>query len=102
MAIEHVDDADLEYGPTPPGAKYEHTDIDPNVGYKFALWLAVAMVISAGIVYGTFWFFEGRERAANAAAQKYPLAATMPHREPPMPNLQTQPFKDVYTLRQGE
>lgn len=102
MSTEHVHDADLEYGTTPPGAKYEHTDIDPNVGYKFALWLTVAMVISAGIVYGTFWFFEGRERAANAAAQKYPLAATMPHREPPTPNLQTQPFKDVYMLRQGE
>ena len=102
MSTEHVHDADLEYGPTPPGAKYEHTDIDPNVGYKFALWLAVALVISAGIVYGTFWFFEGREQAANAAAQKYPLAASVPHREPPAPNLQTQPFKDVYMLRQGE
>jgi hypothetical protein len=102
MATEHVHDEDLEYGPTPPGAKYEHTDIDVNVGYKFALWLAVAMVISFGIVYGTFWFFEGRERAANTEAQKYPLAASVPHREPPLPNLQTQPFKDVHTLRQGE
>lgn len=102
MSTEHVTDADLEYGPTPPGAKYEHTDIDPNIGYKFATWLFVAMVISAGIVYGTFWFFEGRERAADAATQKYPLAASVPHREPPAPNLQTQPFKDVYMLRQGE
>ena len=25
MSTEH----DLEYGPTPPGAAYEHTDIDP-------------------------------------------------------------------------
>ena len=23
---------DLEYGPTPPGAKHEHTDIDVSVG----------------------------------------------------------------------
>ena len=53
---------DLEYGPTPPGAKHEHTDIDVGVGYKFALWLAVAMLISAGIVYGTFWFFEGQAK----------------------------------------
>jgi hypothetical protein len=109
MSTEHghptslgANDADLEYGPTPPGAKYEHTDIDPNVGYKFALWLAVAMAISIGIVYGTFWFFEGRNKAANAAAQRYPLAASVPQREPPAPNLQTQPFKDVYMLRLGE
>ena len=45
---------DLEYGPTPPGAKHEHTDIDPAIGYKFALWLTVAMVLSVGIVYGAF------------------------------------------------
>ena len=32
-------DADNGYGPTPPGAGYEHTDIDPGVGYRFALWL---------------------------------------------------------------
>ncbi|HEX8031068.1 MAG TPA: hypothetical protein VF491_21520 [Vicinamibacterales bacterium] len=101
MSTEHVSEHDLEYGPNPPGAKYEHTDIDVSVGYKFALWLAVAMLISAGIVYGTFWFFEGRERSANAVAQKYPLAVGQ-HKEPPAPNLQKQPFKDVYELRLGE
>jgi hypothetical protein len=110
MSTEHVTSStslganqhDLEYGPTPPGAKYEHTDIDPNIGYQFALWLTVAMLISFGIVYGTFFFFEGREVKANEAAEKYPLAATVPRRQPPSPNLQTQPFKDVYMLRQGE
>ena len=101
MSTEHVSEHDIEYGPNPPGAQYEHTDIDPAVGYKFALWLAVAMFVSFGIVYGTFWFFEGRERAANRQAEKYPLAAGQ-HKEPPAPNLQKQPFKDVYTLRQGE
>jgi len=98
---EHVSEHDLEYGPNPPGAKYEHTDIDPSVGYKFALWLSVAMLVSFGIVYGAFLFFERQEQAANRAAQKYPLAAGQ-HREPPAPNLQTQPFKDVYMLRQAE
>ena len=101
MSTEHVSEHDLEYGPTPPGAKYEHTDIDVNVGYKFALWLSVAMVISIGIVYGTFWFFEGRERSANRQSEQYPLAAGL-HKEPPTPNLQKQPFKDIYTLRQAE
>ena len=99
---EHVSEHDLEYGPNPPGAKYEHTDIDVNVGYKFALWLSVAMLISIGIVYGTFWFFERQERSANQQAQKYPLAATRPARTAPTPNLQTQPFNDVYKLREAE
>lgn len=103
MSTEHPESSgfDLEYGPTPPGAKYEHTDIDPSVGYKFALWLAVAMVVSFGIVYGTFFFFEGREKAYNEAVQKYPLAVGQT-KEPPAPNLQKQPFKDVYMLRQAE
>ena len=30
MSTEHVSEHDLEYGPTPPGAKHEHTDIDPS------------------------------------------------------------------------
>ena len=112
MSTEHAHDADLEYGPTPPGAKYEHTDIDPAVGYKFALWLTVAMVLSFAIVYGAFWFFERQERAASATAQQFPLAAQprtadddptrRVQRPMPTPALQTQPFMDVFTLRQGE
>lgn len=101
MSTEHVDQHDLEYGPTPPGAQYEHTDIDPAIGYKFALWLSVAMVISFAIVYGVFRFFDGRHHAANAAAQKYPLAAGVT-RQQPTPFLQTQPFKDIYMLRDEE
>ena len=98
---EHVNEHDLEYGPTPAGANYEHTDIDTSVGYKFALWLLVAMLISVAIVYGAFWFFESRTQSADAAAQKYPLAVGQ-ERTPPAPNLQNQPFKDVYLLRKGE
>jgi len=98
---EHVDPHDREYGPTPPGAKHEHTDIDPTIGYKFASWLLVAMLISAGIVYGAFRLFERQERAAGTLAQKYPLAAGV-HKDPPTPNLQNQPFKDIYLLRQEE
>ena len=101
MSTNHVNDADLEYGPTPPGAQYEHTDIDTSIGYKFALWLLVAMVISVAIVYGTFWFFENQMTNADAVAQKYPLAVGQ-SKNPPAPNLQTQPFQDVYRLRKGE
>ncbi len=98
---EHVSDHDLEYGPTPPGAGHEHTDIDTSIGYKFALWLSVAMLIGAGIVYGTLWFFEGRQQASDAVMQKYPLAVSQ-EKAPPAPNLQTQPFKDIYMLRHSE
>ena len=98
MSTEHVND---EYGPTPPGAKYEHTDIDVNVGYKFGLWLAISMFISIGIVTGVFKLFESQGHSANVLAQKYPLAVGQ-HKEPPTPHLQSQPFKDVYTLRQAE
>ena len=101
MSTEHVSEHDLEYGPTPPGAKYEHTDIDVAVGYKFALWLAVAMIISVGIVYGSFVFFERQAKAADVRAEKYPLATSV-HKEPPTPNLQKQPFKDIYELRATE
>ena len=96
-----MNDADLEYGPTPADAAYEHTDIEPSIAGKFAVWLTIAMVISAGIVYGTFWFFEGQEQTAGQASQQFPLAAGQV-REPEGPRLQTQPFKDVYLLRQGE
>lgn len=99
MSTDH--DPDLEYGPTPPGAKYEHTDIDPAIGYKFALWLTASMLVSFAIVYGAFWFFERRATRADEAAQQYPLAADF-ERPRPTPALQTQPFMDVYTLRQGE
>jgi hypothetical protein len=94
-------DADLEYGPTPEDAEYEHTDIDPGIAGKFAMWLAVAMALSGGIVYGTFWLFEDRTQAINQEAQRFPLAAGQV-KEPPLPRLQTQPFKDVWQLKQGQ
>ena len=96
-ASEH----DFEYGPTPPDAQHEHTDIDPSVGYKFAVWLAVAMLLSIAIVYGTFFFFERQQKAADVVAQKYPLSAGL-SKNPPAPNLQNQPFKDLYNLRHSE
>jgi hypothetical protein len=96
-----MSEADLEYGPTPATAEHEHTDIEPAIASKFAIWLAIALVISAALMYGTFWLFEGREQESADAAQRFPLAAGQV-REPPGPRLQNQPFKDVYLLREGE
>ena len=67
-------DADLEYGPTPAGAAYEHTDIAPAVAYSFAIWLGAAMLLSGAIVYGTFWFFERRAVSIDDTVRRYPLA----------------------------
>jgi hypothetical protein len=101
MTQDRVEDYAAEYGPTPPGARHEHTDIDVRAGYQFGLWLVVSMLISAGVVYGSFRFFEGQAQMADSRAQKYPLAIDQ-LREPPLPHLQKQPFKDLYLLRQGE
>jgi hypothetical protein len=94
-------EADLEYGPTPENAEHEHTDIEPGIATKFAVWLGVALVLSAGLMYGTFWFFEGEQSDADRSTQVFPLAAGQV-REPQGPRLQTQPFKDVYGLRGNE
>ena len=91
-------DADLEYGPTPPGAEYEHTDIDPGIGYQFWIWLAVSMAIGAAIVYGTYVYLEYRADARDEAVRRFPLAQGVAQ-VPPAPRLQTQPFKDVLQLK---
>lgn len=91
-------DADQEYGPTPPGAAYEHTDIEPGVGYRFALWLAVAMALSAAFVYGIFVLLGSQAAARDRAARVFPLAEGVAQ-DPPSPRLQTQPFKDVFQLK---
>jgi hypothetical protein len=96
-----MSEADLEYASTPEDAEYEHTDIEPAIAGRFALWLAVAMLISGAIVYGTFWLFEGRAETLNRETQQFPLAAGQ-SKEPPTPRLQTQPFKDVYQLKSAQ
>lgn len=101
MSTEHASEHDFEYGPTPPDAKHEHTDIDPAVGFQFGLWLGVAMLISFAIVYATFWLFEDQEKAADRAAPRFPTAVGVT-RPAPTPALQTQPFKDLHTLRAEE
>lgn len=101
MSTDHANELEIEYGPTPEDATREYTDIEPSIAWKFAIWLTVAMGISVAIVYGAFWFFESREVRAQRAAQTFPLAAGQ-DRTPPAPTLQTQPFKDIYMLREQE
>jgi hypothetical protein len=96
-----MSDADLEYGPTPAGAAYEHTDVAPGVAYNFALWLGVALLMSGAIVYGTFWFLEGRAVTHDEATRNYPLAVGR-SQDPPAPRLQAQPTRDVFDLKSAQ
>ena len=59
------------------------------------------MLISVGIVYGTFWFFEGQRAAAERGWRRSIRWRSGRSQEPPAPRLQTQPFKDIYMLRQA-
>jgi hypothetical protein len=101
MSTDHANELDVEYGPTPEGATREYTDIEPSIAWKFAIWLTVAMGISIALVYGTFWLFESREAASDRATRRFPLAAGQ-EATLPVPALQTQPFKDIYLLRENE
>lgn len=94
-------EADLEYGPTPADALHEYTDIEPSIAWKFAIWLGCGILMAASIMYGTFWFFERGAATRDQATQRYPLAVGQV-KTPPLPHLQTQPFKDLYLLRQHE
>jgi len=96
-----MSDADREYGPTPAGAAYEHTDVVPAVAYNFALWLGVALILSSAIVYGAFWFFERRAASLDDRSRLYPLAVGQAQ-DPPAPRLQPQPFKDVFDLKSAQ
>ena len=96
-----MSDADLEYGPTPAGAAYEHTDVTPAVAYNFAIWLGVALILSSAIVDGAFWFFERRAVSIDDRSRLYPLAVGQAQ-DPPAPRLQAQPFRDVYDLKSAQ
>ena len=97
-----LNEHDLEYGPTPPGAKHEHTDIDVSVGYKFALVAGGGDGALGGHRLRHVLVLRGPgSRRANALAQTLSAGGGQA-KEPPAPHLQTQPFKDVYPLRQGE
>ena len=96
-----MSESDLEYASTPADAEYEHTDINPAIAGTFALWLGLALLISGALVYGTFWLFESWEETASREAVRFPMAVGV-LKEPPTPRLQTQPFKDVYQLRQAQ
>ena len=98
-AIGHTA-ADAQYGPTPSGAGYEHTDAHVWIIVKFVLWLgAAAIVIHFGL--GLLFRLFVSQRIENAGP-RYPLTSSEVTKLPPEPRLQRFPREDVYNFRRGE
>ncbi|MBI4264380.1 MAG: hypothetical protein HY657_08385 [Acidobacteria bacterium] len=92
--------ADEQYGETPPGAGYEHTDAHVWLIVKFLLWLAVSAVV---IHFGLGLFYQLLiERAQVVGEQPYPLAAAQEQRLPAAPRLQQFPRTEFEQFRAGE
>jgi hypothetical protein len=91
---------DDQYGGTPSGAGFEHTDADVWIIVKFLAWLLVsAIVIHAGL--GVLYQLM-IQRAMETGEQPYPLAAAQEQRLPPAPRLQQFPLNERYEFRRGE
>ena len=96
------DPADPEYGATPDGSTYEHTDAHVGSIAKFMFWLAVMAIlthIGLGFMYDLM-IDQGEQRVASETA--YPLAAAQADRLPPAPRLQQSPANEGYDFRVGQ
>ena len=96
------DAADPEYGATPPGSTYEHTDAHVWIIAKFMFWLLVTALLThvgLGFMYQTM--IEQGDRVDEGQI-RYPLAAGQDERLPPLPRLQQSPGNEFYDFRRGE
>jgi hypothetical protein len=96
------DPADPEYGATPPGSTYEHTDAHAWTIAKFMFWLLVtAIVTHVGIGFG-YQMMIGQGEGREASEIRYPLATGQEDRLPPAPRLQQSPLNEIYDFRRLE
>ena len=96
------DPADPEYGVTPPGSTYEHTDAHVWIIAKFMFWLVVTAVIThIGLGFMYQMLIEQSERREEGQI-RYPLAAGQEERLPPLPRLQQSPANEAYDFRRSE
>jgi hypothetical protein len=85
----------------PRGAKlYEERDVAMRPIVAGAVFLAVLMVGTAGLMWALQRVLVARETAQSAPAS--PLAATYGRAEPPAPRLQANPRRDLAELRARE
>jgi hypothetical protein len=91
---------DDQYGETPLGAGYEHTDASVWTVVKFIMWLSVAAVIihfGLGLLFNLFV-----EQRVERREPRFPLAAAEGPRVPPEPRLQRFPREDILNFRTSE
>ncbi len=96
------DPADPEYGSTPPGSTYEHSDAHTWLIAKFMFWLAVTAVlthIGLGFMYQML-IEQGQRREEGEI--RYPLATGLDDQLPPTPRLQQSPANEIYEFRRLE
>ena len=93
------DPADPEYGLTPEGSTYEHTDAHIWIIAKFIFWLAVTAIIThIGLGFMYQMLIEQGQRRQEGEIQ-YPLAAGEEQQLPPVPRLQRSPANEIYEFR---
>jgi hypothetical protein len=96
------DPADPEYGTTPPGSTYEHSDARTWLIAKFMFWLAVTAVLShVGLGFMYEMLIQQGERRDEGEI-RYPLAAGQQDRLPPVPRLQQSPENERFDFQRQE
>jgi hypothetical protein len=96
------DPADPEYGVTPPGSTYEHTDAHVWLITKFLFWLLVTAVITHfGLGFMYQMMIEQGQRLEEGEI-RFPLAAGEEQRLPPVPRLQQSPANEIFDYRRNE
>jgi hypothetical protein len=96
------DPTDPEYGLTPEGSTYEHTDAHIWIIAKFIFWLAVTAVLThVGLGFMYQMLIEQGARREEGEI-RYPLAASEEHRLPPVPRLQQSPSNEIYDFRRSQ
>ncbi len=93
--------ADDQYLNTTEGSGHEHTDANVWMIVQFAIWLAVAAVLTHFLMWGMFAWFVSSRTAAQPALE-FPLAKDQERRLPAGPRLQSIPANEIFEFRQRE
>jgi hypothetical protein len=81
----------------PAGPGYETRDVNVPVLMKFALWLAVAILLAALVSRWVFGYF-AHTQSLGPATTPFENVRTLP----PLPRLQTAPQKDIHDYWQSQ
>jgi hypothetical protein len=82
------------------GINHETSDAEARPLVAFAVFLAVATLVTALLTAGFYKYLEDRERAEQV--HDYPMADGIARPVPPPPRLQTYPFTDLKSYRRQE